>query len=201
MGSANQQLKEYLEGSRDRELSDWLWGLRAFGRETVCRAALAAATACLDIWQRGVPDAEGWWRYSSSAELARSTIEAAMRHLETRSDPGEVFRADVKALRKLVEQAHFYAEEGSGSAERGAMFDRAAAVGSAIAEALEGVVFDSDRATAGVPDEAERQAIIDAGPTANAWHAVRAFMFARSASPDEARQLITSALLGMNEPD
>jgi hypothetical protein len=192
----DRNLRDYLEGSRDGELSDWLSGLSAFGRNAVSHAALAVAASCLDIWQRGVPEEKGWRHFSSSAELARSTIETAMRDLKAGSESTEDFRANVRAIRKLVDGAHFYAQEASGSAEHCALLDRAAAAGTAIAEALEGVVLDPDRATAGIPDEAERQAIIEAGPTTNAWHAVRAFMFAWSVSPSEARRLITSALLG-----
>lgn len=193
--SAIQQLLNYVsEASHGRELSDWLWGLGAFGREVLCRAALAVAAPCLDIWQRGVPEEEGWRRFSSSTEIARSAFEAATRCLDTGSDRRAV-ATRLTEFRELVELAQHYADEASGSAEHCARMNRSVAAGNSIVAALEAVSWDADRATAGVSDEAERRAIVAAGPALESWHAVRGFLFARSAAPDEARQLITLAFL------
>jgi hypothetical protein len=192
--ATHQRLVEYLvDGSRDRELSDWIFGLAAFGREAAFRAALAVAVPCLEIWDREV--CRWGERFSSSTALARSMIAAALRDLAAGTVPDKTFHEQAAEIRYLVACAHTNADEMSGSAEACLAMDRMAAAGAAVEAALESVVWDATQATAGVPDEGERQAIIAAGPATDVWRAVRAFRFACSAGADEVRRLVTAALL------
>src|SRR5215831_7992114 len=68
----------------------------------------------------------------------------------------------------------------------------AVAAGRWILAAVESVTRDAGHATSGVPDEAERQAIVRAGPAPDVWRSVQDFLFAASVDSDEARQLMKS---------
>ncbi len=189
-------LQAYLdEDPGARPISDWLWGLSRWGKPVLVRAALAIATACVDRWRRGASWDEGWQRHFASSTQPEESLGVLRAWLERGAPPGDAaLESCTAALRDLIGNAEFYDDEVS---TRGAPEEREQAVasGRAILMALEAAVWTAERATEGIPEEAERQAMVGAGPAPEVWEAVRAY---RHALPESTaatvRELIRDAL-------
>lgn len=187
-------LQSYLdEDPGARPLSDWIWGLSRWGKIVLVRAALAIAEACVDRWRQGTPEDKGWQRHFSSSTLPEDSLTALRTWLERGAPPGDSgLESCTAALRDLVGNAEFYDDEAVGG---GAERERAVASGRAILMALEASLWTAERATEGIPDEAERKAIASSGPAPELWDAVRAYRHALPASSDATvRELIRDAL-------
>ncbi|HYO65704.1 MAG TPA: hypothetical protein VEU33_06440 [Archangium sp.] len=189
-------LQAYLdEDPGARPLSDWISGLSRWGQLVLVRAALAIAGACVDRWRQGAPGDEGWQLHFASSTLPEESLAALRAWLERGAPPGDSgLESCAAALRDLIGNAEFYDDEASSwgaAAER----EQAAASGRVILMALEASQWTAERATEGIPDEAERQAIVRSGPAPELWEAVRAY---RHALPERSeatvRELIRGAL-------
>ena len=188
-------LQAYLdEVPGTRPLPDWLWGLSRWGKLVLVRAALAIAEACVDRWRQGAPRDEGWQRHFASSTLPEESLRVLRAWLERGAPPGDAgLESCTAALRDLMGNAEFYDDEAAwgGGAER----EQAAASGRAILMALEAAVWTAERATEGIPEEAERQAIASSGPAPQVREAVRAYRHALpESSAATVRELIRDAL-------
>ena len=188
-------LQAYLDEAHGaRPLPDWLWGLSRWGKSVLVRAALAIAEACVDRWRQGAPRDEGWQRHFASSTLPEESLTALRAWLERGAPPGDAgLASSTAALRDLIGNAEFYDDEAAwgGGAER----EQAAASGRAILMALEAALWTAERAAEGIPDEAERQAMVSAGPAPEVWEAVRAYRHALPESTEATvRELIRDAL-------
>jgi len=189
-------LQAYLdEVPGGRPLPDWIGGLSRWGKIVLVRAALAIAEACVDRWRQGAPRDEGWQRHFASSTLPEESLMVLRTWLERGALPGDSgLESCTAALRDLIGNAEFYDDEAStrgGADER----EQAAASGRAILMVLEAAVWTAERATEGIPDEAERQAMVRAGPVPEVWEAVRAYRHALpESSAATVRELIRDAL-------
>ncbi|HZI06288.1 MAG TPA: hypothetical protein VEZ71_19815, partial [Archangium sp.] len=170
------------------------WGLSRWGKLVLVRAALAIAEACVDRWRQGAPRDEGWQRHFASSTLPEESLRVLRAWLERGAPPGDAgLESCTAALRDLMGNAEFYDDEAAwgGGAER----EQAAASGRAILMALEAAVWTAERATEGIPEEAERQAIASSGPAPQVREAVRAYRHALpESSAATVRELIRDAL-------
>lgn len=187
-------LQTYLdEEPGARPLPDWIWGLSRWGKLVLVRAALAIAEACVDRWREGAPGDKGWQLHFASSRLPEESLAALRTWLERGAPPGDAgLESCTAALRDLIGNAEFYDDEASGG---GAGREQAVASGRAILMALEASQWTAERATEGIPDEAERQEMVSSGPAPELWEAVQAYRHAlpeRSAAT--ARELIREAL-------
>jgi hypothetical protein len=187
-------LQSYLnEAPGARPLPDWLWGLSRWGKLVLVRAALAIAEACVDRWRQGAPRDEGWQLHFASSTLPEESLRALRAWLERGAPPGDAgLESCTAALRDLVGSAEFYDDEATGG---GTEREQAAASGRALLMALEAALWTAERATADIPDEAERQAMASSGPAPELWEAVRAYRHALPESSEATvRERIRDAL-------
>ncbi|AFE04255.1 hypothetical protein COCOR_01733 [Corallococcus coralloides DSM 2259] len=180
--ASEDSLEAYLTAKHEGSMSEWLQGLSRWGHRPLALAAFAVAEPCLGIWEHGVPE-DGDWQFTfARASSPRDALTALRRWLGDSQTP---LAPHVEALRKLIRSAELTEDEAGGGADLIRKRQRCVAAGRAIVLALEASVWTPEQATRDIPDEAERQAVMAAGPFLETLGAARAFLSSVPGSTEE----------------
>ncbi|RKG68437.1 hypothetical protein D7V80_12470 [Corallococcus sp. CA054B] len=180
--ASEDSLEAYLTAKHEGSMSEWLQGLSRWGHRPLALAAFAVAEPCLGIWEHGVPE-DGDWQFTfARASSPRDALTALRRWLGESQTP---LAPHVEALRKLIRSAELTEDEAGGGADLIRKRQRCVAAGRAIVLALEAAVWTPEQATRDIADEAERQAVMAAGPFLEPLGAARAFLSSVPGSTEE----------------